>query len=339
MSKTRLALVLSAPLTAAVVTIALCVGSGTVGPAEILAVVAARARGLAPPDGPIAGIVWDLRLPRVLLAWIAGAALSVSGAIMQSLLKNPLASPFTVGVSSGASLGAGLVILSGLSLPFLGALTVPVAGFLCAVGTAWLVLRFSRAIDPLLEGSTIVLVGMVLSLFVNAILTAVSAASGRELARLVIWQMGSFALRGWGPIAVLFPLLVASTALAFLLRRELDAMTFGDEEARALGVPTVAAKRVLVGVVSVLTGATVSFVGVIGFLDLAVPQAVRRLVGPGHRALIPFSAIAGGAFMVLADLAARVALSPLDLPVGAVTALVGAPVFALIFLGAARGRI
>lgn len=278
-----------------------------------------------------ASIIWSLRFPRVILAFIAGAALSVSGAVMQSVLKNPLASSFTLGVSSGASLGAGLVILGGFTLPLIGFLTVPTAGFIFSLIAVSLVMRFSRAIDPRLENNTIILTGMVFSLFINALLTLLSALTKQEVTRLLFWQMGSFSLKGWEPIFILTPIIAVLFAVLLFFSRELDIMTFGDDEATAIGVNVKFHKRILIALASVLTGCTVSFVGIIGFLDLVVPHIGRKILGPGHRALLPFSILAGGSFMVLADLLARTAIPPLDLPVGAITALLGAPFFAWIY--------
>ncbi|HNY17852.1 MAG TPA: iron ABC transporter permease [Treponemataceae bacterium] len=314
-------------------------GSVFVSPAECARILIARVSGAAlPADIPPlhAGIVWDIRLPRVLLAWLAGASLSVSGAVMQSVLKNPLASSFTLGVSSGASLGAGIVILYGATLPLASSLSVPAAAFAASVLSIILVMRFSRAIDPGLENNTIILSGMILSLFVNAVLTTLSALARTELARLVFWQMGSFALRGWTPVAILFPTLVAGAGFILFLGKELDIMTFGDAEATAIGVNVARTKRALVLVTSALTGCAVAFAGVIGFVDLAVPHIVRRALGPAHRSLIPFSALLGGAIMVIADLVARTAIPPLDLPVGAITAILGAPFFAWVYVSSRR---
>lgn len=303
-------------------------------PIDCIIVIFQNIAGL-PPDGSIspvhAGIIWSLRFPRVLLAFIAGAALSVSGAVMQSVLKNPLASSFTLGVSSGASLGAGLVILGGFSLPFLGFLTVPGAGFAFSLIAIYAVMRFSRAIDSRLENNTIILTGMVFSLFINALLTLLSALSKQEMNRLLFWQMGSFSLKGWQPVFILAPMLAVLTLAILFFSRELDILTFGDDEASAMGVPVKRNKRILIALASVLTGCTVSFVGVIGFLDLVVPHMIRKILGPSHRTLIPFSVLAGGSFMVLADLLARTVIPPLDLPVGAITALLGAPFFAWIY--------
>jgi iron complex transport system permease protein len=335
----KAALVLTIVVSLAALAIGAGIGTVYVSPGDALAIVAHKIAGAALPDGinpPIEGIVWDLRLPRVLLAFLAGASLSVSGAIMQSILKNPLASSFTLGVSSGASLGAGLVILAGVSLPFTGAFAVPVAGFAFSLLTIAAVMRFSRAVDPRLDNNTIILSGMIVSLFANAILTLLSALSKTEINRLILWQMGSFALKGWTPVLILLPVTIAGTIACVAFARELDIMTFGDDEATALGVPVRRVKKILIAITSILTGTAISFVGVIGFLDLAIPHAARRLLGPAHKSLIPFSALFGGIFMVLADLLARTIIPPLDLPVGAITAVLGAPFFAWIYLASRR---
>lgn len=335
----RPAFLLSVLASVLVVITATGTGSVFISPAESIAILANKMTGLALPENispAFSGIIWSLRFPRVLLAFIAGAALSVSGAVMQSVLKNPLASSFTLGVSSGASLGAGLVILGGIALPAAGFLTVPAAGFVFSLLAMIAVMSFTRAIDPRLENNTIILTGMVFSLFINAVLTLLSALSKQEINRLLFWQMGSFSLKGWEPVFILAPVLLFGTLAIMFFSRELDIMTFGDDEATGLGVPVKRNKRILIALASVLTGCTVSFVGVIGFLDLAVPHMIRRVFGPSHRILIPFSVLAGGSFMVLADLLARTAIPPLDLPVGAITALLGAPFFAWIYFSSRR---
>ncbi len=313
-------------------------GTVAVSPFDCARIVATRAVGLPAPsdiDPIAASVVWDLRLPRVLFAWLVGAALSVSGAIMQSVLKNPLASSFTLGVSSGASLGAGAIILFGASLPLASIIPLPLAGFAASALSILVVIAFARAVDPGLSNNTVILAGMVFSLFASAILTVLSAVAKAELARLVFWQMGSFALHGWTPVAILAPALLLSVILLLFMRRELDILTFGEDEAAAIGVRVAGTKRALILVGSALTGCAVAFAGVIGFVDLAVPHAVRRVAGPSHRAVVPLSALSGGAVMVLADLVARTAIPPLDLPVGAITALLGAPFFAFVY---ARSR-
>jgi len=329
--------------------IASAAGSVAVPPLAVARIILERSRealslgALAPRLDDVnpawAGIVWNLRLPRALLAWLSGAALSVSGAVMQSTLRNPLASAYTLGVSSGASLGAGLVIVGAGAFPALAPLTglsVPAAGFLFGLLSIALVMRFSRAVDPRLDNATIILSGMVFSLFVSAALTVLSALSGKEINRLVFWQMGSFALKGWAPLPTVALFFVLSLAALLSRSRELDLLSFGEDEASAIGVSAGLAKTLLVGLASVLAGIVVAFAGVIGFIDLAVPHAVRRAAGPSHAVLLPLSALMGGSLMTLADLAARTALPPLDLPVGAVTALFGAPFFAWVFFASRR---
>ena len=317
-------------------------GSVFIQPSDCVAIILHKVAGTQLPEGVSAsatGIIWSLRLPRVILAFLAGAALSVSGAVMQSVLKNPLASSFTLGVSSGASLGAGLVILCGLTLPFAGSFTIPLAGFIFSVLSIFAVMQFSRAIDPGLSNNTIILAGMVLSLFINAILTLLSALSKEEINRLIMWQMGSFALKGWTPVLILTPILAIGILAIHFFSRELDILTFSDDEAAAIGVNVKRTRRILVILSSLITGCTIAFTGVIGFIDLAVPHIVRRIFGPGHRTLIPFSALTGGIFMVLADLLARTVIPPLDLPVGAITAALGTPFFAWVYISSRRKMV
>lgn len=342
MSKKRLFLLGSIFLSFLVILVATGSGSVAISPLETVQILMSRITAV-PPDNSIPAyriaIIADLRLPRVLLAFIAGAALSVSGAVMQSVLKNPLASSFTLGVSSGASLGAGSVILFGLTGAIHGLVTVPAAGFLASIAAIFLLLRFTRAVDPSLGNNTIILSGMIMSLFLNAILTLLSVLSADGLKNILSWQLGSFALRGTGPILVLFPVAVLGTLVVFSYRRELDILTFGSDEAASLGVPVRRTKNILILLASVLTGCTVAFTGVIGFVDLAIPHLVRRIWGPSHRTLIPFSFLLGGSFMVLADLLCRTVYTSAELPIGAVTALLGAPVFAHIYLASRRSGV
>ena len=339
MKKTRFLLFASLLFSLIVLFVAVGTGSVFVSPKESFRILAHRLFSL-PADSTIpayrVAIIADLRLPRVLLAFIAGGALSVSGAVMQSVLKNPLASSFTLGVSSGASLGAGTVILFGFTGALHGFVTVPAAGFAISLLTVFFLLRFSRAIDPSFQNNTIILAGMILSLFLNALLTLFSALSTDGLKNLLSWQLGSFALKGYAPVLILAPIAALGSLAIFRYRRELDILTFGTDEAASLGVPVKKTKNILITIASILTGCTIAFTGVIGFIDLAIPHMVRRIWGPAHRTLIPFSLLFGGTFMVLADLFCRTALPSAELPVGAVTAILGAPVFAHIYLTSRR---
>jgi iron complex transport system permease protein len=276
-------------------------------------------------------IVWLLRLPRVLLAFLAGGCLAVSGAVCQSILRNSLASPYILGVSSGASLGAGIVIISGISLPLLTGFTLPLAGFGFGLATVFFVAAFSTRIDKSMSNNTIILCGMVLSLFINALLTLLSAIFSDDLKRIVLWQMGSFAMRGWAYVRLLLPFLVAGMAGIILYSREIDMLSFGDEQAKSAGVDTGPLRKKLLAFSAILTGAAVALCGVIGFVDLIAPHAARKITGSRHRYLIPMSFILGGSLMVVTDLIARTIISPSELPVGAITALIGAPFFAWVY--------
>jgi iron complex transport system permease protein len=288
-------------------------------------------------------VVWNLRLPRVILAFITGGALAISGAVFQSVLKNQLASPYILGVSAGASLGAALVMAAGVSAgaaaagslfrlgAWLGPLTLPLAGFVFGVGTVFLVILLASRLDRSLSNNTIILFGMVFSLFVNAILTTMLALFREELKNLLIWQLGSFALRGWNSVGLMIPFLAAGMAGIIRYTKELDILSFGEDEARSLGVDARRVRTRLFLYASLLTGAAVALSGVIGFVDLIAPHIARRITGSNHRHVLPMSFFAGGILMVLSDLAARIIISPSELPVGAVTALIGAPFFAWIY--------
>jgi iron complex transport system permease protein len=276
-------------------------------------------------------IIWTLRLPRSLLAFIIGGALSVSGAVFQSVLKNQLASPYIIGVSSGASLGAGLVMLSGLSLPLAGGFTLPLAGFVFGLATVLFVISFSTRLDKSLSNNTIILFGMVFSLFVNALITTLIALYREQLRNLLLWQMGSFALKGWSYVGLMLPFLVLGLAGTIRYTKEMDILTFGEEQAKSIGVDTRRLRIRLLVYSAVLTGGAVALSGAIGFVDLIAPHVARKIVGSPHRYVLPMSFFAGGSLLVVTDLIARTAVSPSELPVGAVTAIIGAPFFAWVY--------
>ncbi|HJC23610.1 MAG TPA: iron ABC transporter permease [Candidatus Eisenbergiella merdavium] len=310
------------------------VGSVRMSPGDILAILGNRFFSRPLPEGISqnqAAILLSLRLPRCLCAFLVGGALAASGTVMQSVLRNPLASSYTLGVSSGASLGAALVIVSGFVFPVAGFLTLPAAGFLFGLGTVLAVIAFAARMDRGLKNQTIILTGMVFSLFVNALLTLLSVLKQNYMQQLLLWQMGSFSGRSWQQAAILAAVLIPGTLYLWLFSSQMDMMTFGEEAAQTMGVDTKRVKLKLIVAASLLTGTAVCFTGTIGFIDLIAPHVARKIFGPAHRYALPVSVLFGGAFMVLADLAARTLLAPTELPVGAVTALIGAPFFAWIY--------
>lgn len=308
------------------------IGSVYIPPREILSAISVRMFGDPMPEGlesTTVNIIMDLRMPRVILAFLTGAALSASGAAVQSVLRNPLASPYTLGVSSGASLGAGIVIAAGFT--FLGQFTLAAAGLASALLTMFAAAAFTSRIDKSFESSTIVLTGMVISLFISAIVNLMANLADEKYKQILKWQTGSFSGRGWGYCAVLAVVSVICIAVYISRSRELDLMSFGDEQAASAGIDPAKTRRFLLIVMSVLTGTAVAFSGVIGFIDMIAPQIVRRIFGAKHSMVIPMSAIVGGTFMVICDIAARTLTAPSELPVGTVTALIGAPFFAYVF--------
>jgi len=216
-------------------------------------------------------------------------------------------------------------------LPFLAGFTLPLVGFVFGVVTVFMVAAFSSRIDKSMSNNTIILCGMIVSLFLNALLTTLSAVFSDDLRRIVLWQMGSFAMRGWVYVQLLLPFMIIGTAGIFLYTKEMDILTFGDDQAKSAGVETGSLRKKLLAFSAILTGATVALCGVIGFVDLISPHAARKIVGSGHRSLIPMSFILGGSLMVVTDLVARIIISPSELPVGALTALIGAPFFAWVY--------
>ena len=329
-------ILLAVAVTLLLLVCSVAVGSVNLSPVQVVEILMAKLTGdTGSVDANLSAIVWGMRFPRAVLAFLAGAALSASGTVMQSILKNPLASSYTLGVSSGASLCAALVMVTGFTVPFLGMFTLPAAGFVGGLATVFLALAFAARLDGKMENQTVILVGMVFSLFVNAVLTLLTALSREHLQQMVFWQMGGFSGRDWSHVAVMLPILVVSLAALQCFTLEMDIMSFGEEQAMTMGVDIKRVKLLLIGLAALLAGTAVSLVGVIGFVDLIAPHVVRRIFGSSHCLVLPLSALFGGTFLMLAELISRTVMAPTVIPVGAVTALVGAPFFAAVYF---RGR-
>ncbi len=334
-----LAILLSVIAAVVVIIFGIGVGSVYIPPIEFINILGNKLFGLTLPsniDAITVSLVWRLRLPRVLLAFVVGSGLGASGTVMQSVLRNPLASSYTLGVSAGAALGAGVIIITGFTLPFLGYLTLPTVGLLSGMLTVYIAVQFASKMDRNMSNNTIILAGMVFSLFINAILTLISAMNHEQMQRLLFWQMGSFSLKDWSHVAIMTPITLIGVLLLIRYARELDMIVFGDEQAQSMGVNIKKIKWTLLGISAALTGSAVAFSGIIGFIDLIAPHVTRKVFGASHRLVVPISALFGGTFLVLADLVSRTIISPSELPVGAVTALIGAPFFAWVYFGRSR---
>lgn len=274
-------------------------------------------------------IIWNIRFPRVLLAFIVGGMLSVSGVIIQSVLRNPLASSYTIGVSSGASLGIGIFTVCNIT--FLGHFTYPVVGFIFSVLTIIFVISLCRKFDSNMSNNTIILIGMVISLFLNAVFILITSIRHESLSSIIIWQLGSFSSRGWIYVISIIPFLVIGVIGAVFYSKELDILTFGDDMSKAVGVNVSKIKIIMLLYVSILTGASIAASGVIGFVDLVVPHISRKIFGAGHSVVIVSSLFIGGILMVIFDIISRVIIYPAEIPIATVNALIGTPIFCYIF--------
>ena len=283
-------------------------------------------------DPMFSSIVLNIRLPRVILAGIVGASLAIAGAAFQGLLRNPLADPYTLGVSSGASLGAVLTLFFNLSIPIIGSFTLPLLSILFSWVTIFLVLAFARKIERSMRVETIILTGIIFSSFLGAIISLMIALTGDELRQIIGWLLGSVSMRGWEYIKIILPFFVLGSVILIFNTKELNAMSFGEERAHHLGVNVQRRKLMILTAGSILTGAAVAVSGTIGFVGLVIPHLSRLVWGPDHRHLLPLSIITGSGFLILADLISRTIISPTELPIGVITALFGAPVFAVILL-------
>ena len=332
--KRKLLILLAIPLVILVLCIGTSIGSSNINIFNIISVIGNKLFSIPLIEGVGSNdvaIIWVVRFPRVLLAFMIGAALSVSGAVMQSILKNPLASPYTLGVSSGASLGVGIYIILGVSIPFIGNLALPFIGFLSGLLTVIMVILFANRVDRGMSNNTIILSGMVFSLFASAMLTTISALNTHKIEAITMWQMGSFNMRGWSYLLVGLPFFIVGVSIVLRYSMEMDILTFGEDGAKAIGVETEKVKKHLLFSTAVLTGSAVALSGTIGFIDLIVPHLVRKIFGSNHKVVIPMCILLGGSFMVLTDLVARTIISPSELPVGAITAIIGAPFFGYLY--------
>ena len=272
-------------------------------------------------------VVWNLRLSRALVAALAGAGLAICGAILQALLRNPLAEPFVLGVSAGASTGAVCVIVLGIGA---GSVSLSLGAFAGAFAAFALVALLSNGATS--GPNHTILAGVAASQLFNALTSYIVTTSGnaQQAADVMFWLLGSFGGVRWPDFQLLLVVVILSLAICVYMARSLDAFTFGDEDAAALGVPVGRIRLVLFGVTALLTATIVSMVGAIGFVGLVVPHAARYVVGPSHMRLLPACAVIGAIFMVTADIVSRVIATQQTVPIGVVTALVGVPFFAII---------
>ena len=314
------------------------IGETAIEPQVVLQVLANKLWGASYALDPIdEGVVWNYRLTRALVAAACGAGLATCGVILQSLLRNPLADPYLLGISAGASTGAVLVALIGVGG---GLVSLSAGAFVGAMAAFALVTLLARASGSSSGTGQIILAGIAGSQLFNA-LTAfliTKSASSEQARGIMFWLLGNLSGVRWPSVWLAVPVAVVGLAVCLWHRRALDAFTFGSDSAASLGIPVRRVQFVLVACAALVTAVMVSIVGSIGFVGLVIPHAVRLLLGTGHSRLLPASALGGALFLIAADVLSRTLIKGQVIPVGVVTALVGAPVFALILIGRRHAR-
>ena len=310
-------------------------GDVDLGLGRILALLAEKLSGES-RDEALAAVLWEVRLPRLATAILAGAALGLSGAVFQGILLNPLADPYTLGVSSGAALGAALVIAAGLLRPAWAWLAEPWAltgGAFAAAGlTLAAVLALARSEDGRLSPLNLILAGVMVSAILSAAISFIKYLSGDQVGSIVFWLLGSFQARTWTDAALVLAFFLPALLAALWSAADLNILTLGDRSAETLGINPRRVRLRLLAAASLAAAAAVSVAGIIGFVGLVVPHLVRLAAGPDHRGLLPLSALGGALLLLAADTAVRVVIpSPGEIPVGVLTALLAGPVFLIIF--------
>ena len=277
-------------------------------------------------DSSHALIILNLRLPRIILASLIGGGLSIVGATLQGMFKNPMADPYVLGISSGASLGATIAIILGAGYTFFGVGIVTLCAFLGSILTMLFVYSISK-VGSKVPVTTILLSGVAINFMLSSIVSIIMVFNRDQVEKIIFWTMGSVSSAGWNQILIIFPIVLLGILTLMAFSRDLNLMSTGEETAISLGVEVEKTKKILILVCSLLVATCVSFSGIIGFVGLIIPHTVRLIIGSDHRTLLPFSVVGGAIFMVICDTIARSAIPPMEIPVGAITSVLGAPYF------------
>lgn len=324
-------------VTLATLCLCVCIGSVRIPLSDTLRYFGAKLFGSALPEGLVSSIM-PIRLPRVVCVALTGAALSLAGAAMQGLLKNPLADGSTLGVSSGASLGAVLAITFGIQIsgfPYAGTMVMTM---LFAFLSLILILSLAYVLDRSLSTNSIILIGIIFSMFTTSAMNLLITFAEDHVRTISFWTMGSLSGTNYRHSAILLATLLLCGGIILRYARELNAFAVGEDNARHIGVNVKRVKLMILITVSVMLGVCVSISGTISFVGLVMPHMTRMIVGPNHKRLLKASMFSGAVFLLLADLAARTLLSPIELSIGVVTSLVGAVAFVIIFYRTRKAR-
>src|SRR5512138_800891 len=300
--------------------LSLAIGSVFLSPAELWNTLVGRGTEIS------SSILWKIRLPRTVLIALTGAALGGSGATYQGLFRNPLADPFLIGVASGAGLGAVIAMSIKWPYSFWGLMAIPMAAFIAALLTVFLVYTLAR-VGRTVPTTNLILAGVAFSSFATSLTSFLMLRSTGEVRRALGWLLGGASQAGWTAILAILPYLVIGLGVLVLSGHALNLLQFGDDQAQQLGLNVGRAKRVLLTASSLATAAAVAFSGIIGFIGLIVPHVVRLWSGPDYKRLLPLSILGGASALIVSDVLARILLAPQEIPVGIITALAGAPFF------------
>ena len=326
--KTAATIAVLLPLGIAAFIAAFLLGSSGISIRELFALMGGTA------DKSVSTIFFSLRLPRAILAFMSGGALSIAGACLQGMFKNPMADSYVIGVSSGAALGATIALTFSASLAFLGFGAVAILAFLGALLAVFAVYNLAR-VHGKVSTFSLLLAGIAVSTLCSALVYCIMILFRDKMEHIVMWTMGSFSSASWDKVIFAVPAMLVASALCLLFARDLNIMLQGDEAARHLGVDAGRVRRSLIVLTTLAAACAVSVSGIIGFVGLIVPHVLRLILGPDHRRLLPFSFFGGGIFLLICDTIARVVLDTQEIPVGVITAVIGVPFFLVLLR---RGR-
>ena len=310
------------------VTIVLACGAGSTAIPfpDIFQILLARLMtGAVPAAYPASQttILLDIRLPRIIMAGLAGAALAISGASYQGMFRNPLADPYLIGISQGAALGAVTGFLLPVSVPSAAIPALAFAGALLAVLAVYFIARTGKTL-PL---TTLILGGVAVGAFLSSVTSYLLITSGDRVHGIIFWLLGTLSVADWWSVYIMAPYIFIGATILMLLARPLNVMQLDEEQARQLGINVEGTKLIVLGAATLCTAAAVCFCGVIGFVGIIIPHTVRLLFGPDYRRLLPLSLLTGAAFLIIADTVARTVMPPTEVPIGVITAFIGAPFF------------
>ena len=320
------------------VLIGVCVGAVNIAPTHAIGALLNNIPGvhIGTTDEITSSIIWDIRTPRVVLALLVGSMLATAGCAYQGTFRNPLADPYFLGVSAGAGLGATIEIVLVSSA---AQWTLPLAAFLGAMLAVLMTYSLGRSAVVGRSSTSLILAGVAVAALLTALQTLITARNSDKVQQVYTWILGRLATAGWSDVLMVTPYVIICSVVLVKYRRVLDVFAVGDEEAQSLGLNVGKARATIIGAASLGTAAVVSVTGLIGFVGIIVPHTVRLVVGNSYRVVLPLSIVFGGVFLVFADLIARTALSPEEIPIGVITALIGAPFFLYLLASRKQGSL